>query len=225
MRMDVGATGPPHNVLLFVVDDLRPWIGVYNESWMSTPHIDELASGGTVFSSAYANQAVCGPSRISFLTGRRPDSTRLYDFGSYWRQAAGNFSTLPEWFRAHGFHTASVGKVFHPISAMKKAGHTDDMPYSWSVPPYHPPSHTFKNAPVCNNTDTDPRVPDDGHLHSNLVCPLDCNGTSCPAQPDGALPDMQTAEEAARLLAGELRGATQTARYSPRDRCGTRSTC
>ena len=35
-------------------------------------------------SHVYSQQAVCGPSRVSLLTSRVPDTTRLYDFGSYW---------------------------------------------------------------------------------------------------------------------------------------------
>lgn len=59
-------------------------------------------------------QGVCGPSRTSFLTSRRPDTTRLYDFYSYWRTHAGNFTTLPEHFKLNGYFTYSIGKVFHP---------------------------------------------------------------------------------------------------------------
>ena len=59
-------------------------------------------------------QAVCAPSRISFLTGRRPDSTLLWDFrSSYWRHAAGNYTTLPQHFKENGYYTLSAGKVFH----------------------------------------------------------------------------------------------------------------
>ena len=59
-------------------------------------------------------QAVCGPSRTSFLTSRRPDTTRLYDFGSYWRVHAGNYSTLPQIFKENGYFSYGIGKVFHP---------------------------------------------------------------------------------------------------------------
>lgn len=54
---------------------------------------------------------------MSFLTGRRPDTTRLYDFNSYWRVHAGNFSTIPQYFKENGYVTMSVGKVFHPGTA------------------------------------------------------------------------------------------------------------
>ena len=81
-----------------------------------------------VFTNAYVQKAVCGPSRTSFLTGvtsvssrlnltsnrkgRRPDSTRHYDFGSYWREAAGNLTTLPRVFKEAGYHPVrTVGKA------------------------------------------------------------------------------------------------------------------
>ena len=70
-------------------DDMRPQLGVYamDSDKMHTPHLDALAEdeNTVVFSNAYVQQAVCGPSRTSFLTGRRPDTTKLYDFYSYWR--------------------------------------------------------------------------------------------------------------------------------------------
>lgn len=67
--------------------------------------------------SAPYQQAVCAPSRVSLLTGRRPDTTRLYDFNSYWRAHSGNFSTIPQYFKENGYVTMSVGKVFHPGTA------------------------------------------------------------------------------------------------------------
>lgn len=61
-----------------------------------------------------SQQAVCAPSRTSMLTSRRPDTTRLYDFNSYWRVHSGNYTTLPQHFKSRGYFTMSVGKVFHP---------------------------------------------------------------------------------------------------------------
>ena len=64
------------NVLFLVVDDLRPSIGAYNFSLARTPNIDALASSGLLFERAYVQYAYCSPSRNSFMTGRRPDTTR-----------------------------------------------------------------------------------------------------------------------------------------------------
>ena len=64
------------NVLFIAIDDLNDWIGCMNgHPQAMTPNIDRLAAGGTVFRRAYVQQAVCGPSRVSILSGLRPDST------------------------------------------------------------------------------------------------------------------------------------------------------
>ncbi|XP_036404650.1 iduronate 2-sulfatase [Megalops cyprinoides] len=181
--VEVGSTGKL-NVLFIISDDLRPALGCYDDPVVKSPNIDQLASQSKVFLNAYAQQAVCGPSRTSFLTSRRPDTTRLYDFNSYWRVHAGNYTTLPQHFKSQGYTTMSVGKVFHPGIA---SNHSDDYPYSWSVPPYHPPSFAYEKRKVCKG--------DDGKLHVNLLCPV--NVTEMPLK---TLPDMENTAEAVRLL-------------------------
>ncbi|XP_057393941.1 iduronate 2-sulfatase isoform X5 [Balaenoptera acutorostrata] len=172
------------NVLLIIVDDLRPSLGCYGDKLIRSPNMDQLASHSLLFQNAFAQQAVCAPSRVSLLTGRRPDTTRLYDFNSYWRAHSGNFSTIPQYFKENGYVTMSVGKVFHPgISS----NHSDDSPYSWSVPPYHPSSEKYENTKTCRGPD--------GELHANLLCPVDVADV-----PEGTLPDKQSTEQAIRLL-------------------------
>ncbi|XP_075576712.1 iduronate 2-sulfatase isoform X4 [Pelecanus crispus] len=172
------------NVLFIVVDDLRPVLGCYGDKLVKSPNIDQLASQSFVFSNAYAQQAVCAPSRVSFLTGRRPDTTRLYDFYSYWRVHAGNYSTMPQYFKENGYVTLSVGKVFHPGVS---SNYSDDYPYSWSIPPFHPSAEKYENDKTCRGKD--------GKLYANLVCPVDVT-----EMPSGTLPDIQSTEEAIRLL-------------------------
>ncbi|CAH1267735.1 IDS [Branchiostoma lanceolatum] len=180
----VSKDGESPNVLFLVIDDLRPALGCYGYQNVVTPNIDQLAAKGIKFNNAFVQQAVCGPSRTSFLTGRRPDTTRLYDFYSYWRTAAGNFTTLPQHFKEAGYFTASVGKVFHPGIA---SNFSDDAPYSWSVPAYHPPTQKYKMKKVCPGPD--------GQLHMNLVCPVEVK-----SQPLGSLPDIQSADFAVEFL-------------------------
>ena len=104
------------NVLLIVADDFRQALGSYGNTVVKTPNLDQLAQRSIRFAKAASQQAVCGPSRISFLTGRRPDTTKLvYNKKlTYWRVNAGNFTTLPQHFKDSGYFTASSGKVFHP---------------------------------------------------------------------------------------------------------------
>ncbi|XP_077164442.1 iduronate 2-sulfatase [Paroedura picta] len=172
------------NVLFIVSDDLRPALGCYRDLVVKSPNIDQLASQSVVFQNAFAQQAVCAPSRVSFLTGRRPDTTRLYDFHSYWRVHAGNYTTLPQFFKENGYITMSVGKVFHPGVS---SNHSDDYPYSWSVPPFHPSSEKYENTKVCKGKD--------GQLHANLLCPVEVA-----EMPEETLPDIQSTKEAIRLL-------------------------
>ncbi|XP_005813282.2 iduronate 2-sulfatase isoform X2 [Xiphophorus maculatus] len=178
------ATAERSNVLLIVSDDLRTSLGCYGDTLANSPNIDQLASKSQVFLNAFAQQAVCAPSRTSMLTSRRPDTTRLYDFNSYWRVHSGNYTTLPQHFKSEGYYTMSVGKVFHPGIA---SNHTDDYPYSWSIPAYHPFSFRFEKQKMCKG--------EDGRLHANLLCAVNVT-----EQPGGTLPDLESTDEAVRLL-------------------------
>lgn len=172
------------NVLFIMADDLRTSLGCYGDSLAKSPNIDQLASRSQSFLNAFAQQAVCAPSRTSMLTSRRPDTTRLYDFNSYWRTHAGNYTTMPQYFKSHRYFTASVGKIFHPGVP---SNHSDDYPYSWSIPAYHPASFRYENKKVCKG--------EDGKLHANLLCAVNVT-----EQPEGTLPDLEVTDEALRLL-------------------------
>ena len=63
------AAGQRPNVLLILVDDLKPALGVYGDRTAITPNMDRLAERGVRFDLAYANQAVCAPSRINLMSG------------------------------------------------------------------------------------------------------------------------------------------------------------
>ncbi len=120
---------PPPNVLLILVDDLKPALGSYGDTAAKTPHIDRLAARGMRFDLAYCNQAVCAPSRFTLMLGSRSTSTGLYGLGSKLRERWPEAVTLPQHFAGHGgYRTESIGKVFH-------IGHGNDGdPASFSVP-------------------------------------------------------------------------------------------
>jgi iduronate 2-sulfatase len=101
------------NVLLILVDDLKPAIGCYGDPVAKTPNIDRLAARGMRFDLAYCNQAVCAPSRFTLLLGSHSTSTGLYGLGSQLRQKVPDAVTLPQHFAIHGYRTESLGKVFH----------------------------------------------------------------------------------------------------------------
>lgn len=119
------------NVLLILVDDLKPSFGAYGDDFVHSPNLDRLAARGMRFDRAYCNQAVCAPSRNNLLTGSRSTSLGIYSLSTNFRNAVPDAVTLPQYFMQHGYHTAGVGKVFHVGH-----GNTED-PQSWSEP-FHP---------------------------------------------------------------------------------------
>ncbi|KYN44493.1 Iduronate 2-sulfatase [Trachymyrmex septentrionalis] len=197
---NVAVTTAHPNILLIIVDDLRTTLGCYGDANAYTPNIDALAEDGIVFTEAFAQQALCAPSRNSFLTSRRPDTLRLYDFYSYWRDAVGNYTTLPEHLKNNGYTTMSIGKVFHPGISSNRS---DDSPYSWTEKPFHPYTDRYKNAPICRMVPqskaatnllqlTQKYTSDVSHLQ---ICPVRVS-----AMPNKTLPDLETLREARRFI-------------------------
>jgi len=118
------------NVILILVDDLKPNLGIYGDDFSKSPNIDQLAREGIRFNLAYANQAVCVASRYNLMLGKRSTSTGLYRFGVNFRTIYPAMETLPQIFKNNGYHTESIGKVYHVGH-----GNTNDTE-SWSVPHY-----------------------------------------------------------------------------------------
>jgi hypothetical protein len=60
------------NLLFVMCDQLRAdHLSCYGHPSLKTPAIDALAARGTLFENAFVQSGVCGPSRMSFYTGRR----------------------------------------------------------------------------------------------------------------------------------------------------------
>ncbi|MGH7048697.1 MAG: alkaline phosphatase family protein [Stellaceae bacterium] len=61
----------PANILFIMCDQLRfDYLGCYGHARLDTPNIDALAARGVRFTRAYVQSPICGPSRMSFYTGR-----------------------------------------------------------------------------------------------------------------------------------------------------------
>jgi arylsulfatase A-like enzyme len=129
------------NILFIAVDDLKPLLGCYGDKIVKTPNIDRLAKMGTVFLNNYCQQAVCGPTRASLLTGMRPDVTKIRDLHTKMRDMNPNIVTLPEYFISQGYTTSGIGKIFHPSCVDKKVD-----PQSWSIPFLFPKESDYNNG-------------------------------------------------------------------------------
>lgn len=120
------------NVLFFAIDDLRPELGCYGRKHIRSPRLDQLAAEGLLFENAYCQQAVCSPSRSSLMTGRRPDTTGVYDLYTHFRKAIPDVLTLPQYFAHHGYKTTGLGKIYHGAT-----GELNDAA-SWTIPAWRP---------------------------------------------------------------------------------------
>ncbi|WP_373519352.1 sulfatase-like hydrolase/transferase [Pricia sp.] len=96
-------------------------LNCYGATHINSPHLDRLASEGTLFSRAYCNVPVCGASRASILTGARPTRYRFIDYKTKKEVDMPRAIGLPMTFKNNGYTTISNGKVYHHESDDKMA--------------------------------------------------------------------------------------------------------
>ncbi len=177
------------NVLFIVADDLRAELGCYGGD-AKTPHLDALARSGTRFDFAFCQQAVCNPSRSSFLTGKRPDSLHLWSNGTHFRAQNPDVVTLPQHFKANGYDTRCVGKIFHNWHTKEKGDRR-----SWSADEFLHYANHGDDAPQVKN-ELPPNTAKGIGRDYGMVPVCECRDV-----PDEAYYDGRVASEAVRTLA------------------------
>jgi arylsulfatase A-like enzyme len=186
------AAEPKLNVLFIAVDDLRPELGCYGAAQMKTPNIDRLASRGMLFERAYCQVAVCNPSRNSLLSGCRPDTTRIFNNQTFLRPNMADVVTLPQHFKNNGWHTMSLGKIFH--HSEREPG---DDPQSWSEPSwYHgEPYRSWFTKESLDYVKKLRALPKEQQPKALRAAPFEAAN-----EPDDVYPDGQTAAKAIETL-------------------------
>lgn len=149
------------DILLIAVDDLRPMLGCYGDARIRTPNIDRLAKRAVVFDRAYCQYAKCGTSRLSLMTGLRPDAIGVFSNNEKdvvaFRKRRPDAVSLARWLKTHGYHTQSFGKIYHDGW---------DSPDDWSAP-----SSPGRDREMWEVTDeNDPTKPTT--IAERLACPV-----------------------------------------------------
>lgn len=119
------------NVLFIATDDCYTRLGVYDNP-IRTPNLERLAKSSVRFNHAYCQYAWCSPSRSSLMTGLAPDTTKVYDLQTHFREALPEVVTLPQAFLSNGYFTARAGKIYHYGNPDQIGTSGLDDPPSWN---------------------------------------------------------------------------------------------
>lgn len=181
--------GERPNILLILVDDLKPALGAYGDKTAITPNLDKLAARGMRFDMAYCNIAVCAASRYNLMTGSRATSLGIYGFGVDFRKPFPEAVTLPQHFMNHVYHAESMGKVYHighdtyADAASFSVPHLSDLVIEYLDPKSKPDGiltreeGLFSNQGKASDGKLRPRgaawespdVPDDAYAHGRVA--------------------------------------------------------
>ena len=141
----VDAQRPPNFVIVFIDDMGYADIGPFGAEGYQTPHLDQMAKEGRVFTDFYVTQAVCSASRAGLVTGCY--NVRVGILGALGPNAThginANEMTFAELVKQEGYATACFGKWHlghHPKFLPTHHGFDEyfGLPYSNDMWPYHP---------------------------------------------------------------------------------------
>lgn len=140
-KVEQSVTKQP-NVLFIFIDDLRPDLGAYGNTYVHSPEIDAIAKNGILFTRQYVTVPTCGASRYSLLRSKLPRTkAELRNEAAHvLSDATFPKSTEPETFieqfRRNGYYTVGIGKISHSVDGYiypynKEKSNRRELPNSW----------------------------------------------------------------------------------------------
>ncbi|NQU55116.1 MAG: sulfatase, partial [Bacteroidetes bacterium] len=183
-----------YNVLFIISDDLTATaVSSYENKASFTPNIDKLASEGVMYTSAFCQFPVCGPSRASLMFGYYPHATKTFGYVSG-RENVGDRKSWSQLFMDNGYKSMRVSKIYHmgvPIDITLGSNGKDDS-LSWNER-YNSKGLEYlspgEGELVQNNPDGTKPVKD-----GNVMTIVKAEGD------DNSQPDGKTAQKAIQLI-------------------------
>lgn len=103
------------NILVIISDEHNASVlGCYNNHIIQTPHLNRLASKGTVFTSFYTTSPLCVPARLSFTSGKYSSHVRVWN-NNCWLESD-DYPSLPRLLNKNGYESFLCGKMHYDIT-------------------------------------------------------------------------------------------------------------
>lgn len=139
------------NIVYIIADDLGYGdLSCYGQKGFQTPHIDQMAKEGMLFTSHYSGSTVCAPSRSCLMTGQDSGNTYIRGNGKY--QLREDDLTVAELFKQAGYKTGMIGKSCVTGNSFDaQAPHISGFDYFWGTlshqtAHFHYPSRVYSQG-------------------------------------------------------------------------------
>src|SRR5687768_7255540 len=113
------SAGTPNIIFIMTDDQRQDALSVYGNTILKTPHIDRIGNEGARFTEAFVTNALCAPSRATFLTGLYSHEHGVISngYGPGFENQPGlraEHRTFTQLLRQAGWYTGAVGKWHLP---------------------------------------------------------------------------------------------------------------
>ncbi|MBI9015872.1 MAG: sulfatase-like hydrolase/transferase [Phycisphaerae bacterium] len=98
------------NILWITSEDNSPFLGCYGDKNATTPNLDQLAAEGTCYDKAFANCAVCAPTRSTIITGMYACSLGTQHMRSG-NEVPKSIKFYPQYLRQAGYYCTNNSKT------------------------------------------------------------------------------------------------------------------
>ncbi|MDD7986803.1 sulfatase-like hydrolase/transferase [Lentisphaera marina] len=133
LALGLNAQDKPNILWLTSEDNNINWIGAYGNPHADTPHIDQLAKEGFLYTQTYANAPVCAPSRSTWITGVLALSMGTHPMRSRYEIPHDRIKYYPDLLKQAGYYCSNVTKTDYNIGGRNDKDCWDSNKLNWKT--------------------------------------------------------------------------------------------